>query len=207
MGVLVLVKLNTRSYVDDFGLLINGPEPYIHMYESGRVHVTPQMKPLPVVKVKARWADKDVRLSCEVADTDTKKIRGLQMHTALGLNQGLFFPYAGPTDVIFHQGTVPFPLDILFVRDGSIIKIEHNTRVGGSDRWSCKGCDSVIEVSAGFCADKDINVEDLLIFFAYTDNDIKAYEADRVAIQNGDVFNSNEYLTSLAAAIVGEDLD
>lgn len=203
----MLVKLNTRAYVDDFGLLVNGPDPYIHMYESGVVRVTSQMQPVPVVKVKARWVDKDVRLSCEVADTDAKKIRGLQMHTALGRNQGLFFPYAGPTDVTFHQGTVPFPLDILFIREGSVVQIERNTKVGGSDRWSCKGCDSVIEVSAGFCADKDINVEDQLIFFAYSDNDIKAYEADRVAIQNEDVVNTSECIASLASAIVGGDID
>lgn len=203
----MLVKLNTRAFVDDFGLLVEGPEPFIHMYESGVVRVTSGMKIIPVVKVKGRWVEKDAKLTCEVADTHEKKIRGLQMHTALGRNRGLFFPYAGPTDVTFHQGTVPFPLDIMFIREGSVIQIERNTKVGGSDRWSCKGCDSVIEVTAGFCEDKKINVDDQLIFFAYSDQDIQAYEADRVAIQNEEVINPSECIASLASAIVGGEID
>jgi len=203
----LLVKLNTRAFVDDFGLLVEGPEPFIHMFENGVVRVNSSMRPVPVVKVKARWVDKDARLSCEVADTHEKKIRGLQMHTALGQNRGLFFPYAGPTDVTFHQGTVPFPLDIMFIREGSVIQIECNTKVGGSDRWSCKGCDSVIEVTAGFCKDKTIRVGDQLIFFAYSDQDIQAYEADRVAIQNEEPINTSECIASLASAIVGVEID
>lgn len=203
----MLVKLNTRAYVDDFGLLVKGTSPYIHMYENGTVPLSDSMKPQQVVKVKARWVDKDAKLSCEVADTDEKKIRGLQMHTALESNRGLFFPYAGPTDVTFHQGTVPFPLDILFIREGSVIKIERNTKVGSSDHWSCKGCDSVIEVSAGFCSDKNIDVDDQLIFFAYSDQDIKAYEADRVAIKAEEEMHANECIASMASAVVGGERD
>ncbi len=202
----MLVKLNTRAYADDFGLLVDGPEPYIHMMEMGPVRVSSSMKPVPVIKIKARWVERDVKVSCEVADTDAKKIKGLQMHTALKHDHGLYFPYAGQHDVTFHQGTVPFPLDIMFLREGKILQIESNTKVGGSDRWSCNGCDGVIEVSGGFCAHENVDVGDQMILFGYSEQDIKAYQADRVAIQAEAAAEFNECIASLAHALVGKGI-
>lgn len=205
----MLVKLNTRSYVDDFGLLVQGSNsnPVIYMYESGPIDVDKKMEPQQVILVKASWVDRDARVSCEVADTDEKKIIGLQNHTALKKNQGLFFPYAGPTDVAFHQGSVSFPLDIMFLREGSILKIERDTKVGGADKWSCRDCDCVIEVSAGFCEEHGVDLEDRVTLFAYSEQDMREYEADRAAIALEAASDFNECVASLASAIVGGEID
>lgn len=203
----MLVKLPTRAFVDDFGLLVEGENPYVYMYENGIVRLSASMKPIPVVKVKARWVHKDVKISCEIADTEEKKILGLQKHASLPEGMGMYFPYAGPTNVTFHQGAVPFSLDLMFLREGEIVKIEANTMVGGSDRWSCSECDGVIEAAAGFCASKEVGVSDKVALFAYSEEDIKAYEADRVAVQEEFAADLNECVASLASAIVGGERD
>ena len=69
----MLVKLQSRTYTDDFGMLVDGERPYIHMFESGIVRLGERMRPRQVVKVKARWMDKDVKVECKVAATDQEK--------------------------------------------------------------------------------------------------------------------------------------
>jgi uncharacterized membrane protein (UPF0127 family) len=201
----VLVKLPNRAYVDDFGLLVEGENPYVYMYENGIVRLSASVKPIPVVKIKARWVHKNVKISCEIADTEEKKILGLQKHASLPEGTGMYFPYAGPTNVTFHQGSVPFSLDLMFLREGEVVKIEANTVVGGSDRWGCSECDGVIEAAAGFCADKEVGVSDKVALFAYSAEDIRAYEADRIAIQEETAVDFTECIASLASAIVGRE--
>lgn len=197
------MKLHTRTHQDDYGLLVNGEQPYIHMFESGILRVRNGMKPVPVIKVTAHWMKKDIRVACDVADTNVRKRKGLQGYKSLDANRGMYFPYPGYCDVTFHQGSVSFPLDLIFLRDGFIIDLIENTKVGDKDRWSCIGCDGVLEVSGGFCKENDVNVQDLLVFFAFSNKDIQAYKEDRIAIKvEADLRKRSE---SLIHSIIGED--
>lgn len=201
----MLVKLQSRTYTDDFGMLVDGERPYIHMFESGIVRLGERMRPRQVVKVKARWMDKDVKVECKVAATDQEKRQGLQGYSSLEENEGLYFPYPGYCDVVFHQGSVGFPLDVIFLRDGEVLALEESTRVGGVDRWSCEGCDGVVEVNAGFASDKGVDVGDRVLLLAYSQQDLDAYHKDRLAVHHETILALRE--ESLLHAIEGEDLD
>ena len=177
----MLVKLHSREYSEDYGVLVNGSAPpHIHFFEHGIVRLGERMRPVPVVRVHAVWMEKDAKVFCDVADTDLKKQIGLQSCPDLAPDKGLYFPYPGRSDVAFHQGSVSYPLDVLFLRDDEIVKMEQNTKVGGCDSWSCKGCDGVIEVNGGFCEENDLVEGDRLVLFAYSmrdERDLKYEEA------------------------------
>jgi len=201
----VLVKFHSRAYENDFGMLVKGKRPYVHLFESGVVHLTSKMSPVPVIRVNARWMDKDVRVSCNIADTDEKKKAGLQPYKSLGAGEGLYFPYPGYSDVTFHQGSVGFPLDVIFLKDGCIVGVKENTKVGGKDRWKHEGCDGVIEVNGGFCEKNSAGVDDRLAFFAFSERDIQAYREDRIAIAREQELR--ERSENLIHSIVGEEYD
>ena len=206
----MLVKIQSRSYIDDYGMLINGPHPYIHMFENGIVPLTGKMNTEPVVQVRALWMERDAKVTCDIADTDQKKQVGLQSYSSLEKDHGLYFPYPGCSDVKFHQGSVPFSLDLIFLRDGRVAHIEANTKVGGIDLWSCNDCDGVIEVNSGYCDLNKVATGDRLIVWAYSQNDIDLYKRDRSLIREelGSHLNNLEYrvkATSLMHGILGED--
>lgn len=52
---------------------------------------------------------------CEVADTHVKQAQGLQGTPKLAQGEGMLFPYDKPKDVTFHMGSVPYPIDLIFV--------------------------------------------------------------------------------------------
>jgi uncharacterized membrane protein (UPF0127 family) len=177
------VKLHCRDFEEDFGLLIPksgaSKHDHIHLFENGLVKVTNKIQYSPVAKVKALWLEKDARVHCEVADTEEKKKIGLQGHPPLEDDRGLYFPYPGRADVAFHQGSVDYPLDILFLRDGELISIVRDTKVGSKDHWTCKDCDGVIETGAGWCYLNLVDVGDRLSLFACSVKDHEDLEIER----------------------------
>lgn len=201
----MLKKAHSFKLLEDFGLELNARTlqkdqlkhfvkkrglklgvPTVYFYDNDMIEV-PTLQTSQVVRVNALWFDKDLKLKCKVADTIKKKKRGLQ-GTRLNDREGLFFPYPGPTDVVFHQGSVNYPLDIIFMRairgsDGGyhneIAQIEADTRVGSAERWGCKACDCVIETLGGFCFENDVNVGDRLAYFAVSEQDEIELQAER----------------------------
>lgn len=174
----MLVKLHSREYEEDYGLLLNGDPPHVQMFDHGLVRLTAKMKPVPVIRVNAVWMDDDLWLRCDVADTEVKKHIGLQAYKELPPRKGLYFPYPGYSDVAFHQGTVSFPLDILFLRDSEIVKIEHETQVGGKDRWGCAHVDGVMEVNGGFCEENNIKLGERIALFAFSEKDLRDWRTE-----------------------------
>jgi uncharacterized membrane protein (UPF0127 family) len=151
--------------------------------------------------------EKDVKVSCDLADTDEKKRVGLQSYPTLPRSKGLYFPYPGCSDVTFHQGSVAYPLDLIFLRDSNIIQLELGTRVGGSDLWSCSDCDGVIEVNSGFCKKHNVQVGDQLILMAFSQADIDEYQDDVRKILSETSDAAYRYKSAnLIREIIGEDL-
>lgn|GEM_PF-2751982 len=179
----MLVKLHCRDFEEDFGILIprssSSGHDHIHLFENGLIKVTSRIKYSPVVRVKALWLEKDARVHCEVADTEEKKKTGLQGHAPLGEDAGLYFPYPGRSDVAFHQGSVEYPLDILFLRDGELVHLVRDTKVGSADHWTCKDCDGVIETGAGWCDLNLVDVGDRLSLFACSAKDHEDFEIEK----------------------------
>lgn len=182
----MLVKLHCRDYEEDFGILLPSSSPgkqgSVHLFENGIVRLGKKMKFSQVVEVKALWLEKDARVRCAVADTDEKKKAGLQDYPKLDEDRGLYFPYPGLADVTFHQGSVSYPLDILFLRDGELIHLVRDTKVGGKEHWSCRGCDGVIETNAGFCDENLVDLGDRISLFACSTQDKTDLENEKAGI-------------------------
>ena len=174
----MLVKSHSLRFLEDYGI-VRGKT--IHLYENGDVTVKQCSPVSPVLRVNALWLTKDLKVKCAVADTPAKKRLGLQGHSKLTDSQGMYFPYVKYSNVTFHQGSVPFSLDLLFLRDNVVVEVEEFTKVGSSDRWSCSGCDGVLEVNGGWCADKRVCLGDEIALFALTQRDLDEMEAEKKA--------------------------
>lgn len=166
----MLVRSNTTKYIEDYGIMT--PNGVVHLFENGTTKLS-ECKPVNrVLRVNAFWVKKDIKIRCSIADTPLKKRIGLQKHTKLDKNYGMYFPYIPYTDVTFHQGSVPFSLDLIFLRDNCIEKIVSKTKIGSKSKWGYKECDGVIELNGGYCNFNNIECGDEVDFFAITQEDI-----------------------------------
>jgi len=173
----MLVRSNTTRYTEDYGIMT--PNGMVHLFENGVTKLS-ECKPVNrVLRVNAFWVKKDIKIRCSIADTTLKKRIGLQEHTKLNKNHGMYFPYIPYTDVMFHQGSVPFSLDLIFLRDNCIEKIVNKTKVGSKNRWGHKECDGVIEINGGYCDFNNVECGDEVDFFAITQEDIYNFNAER----------------------------
>jgi len=148
-----------------------------YAYTDDEIKLTSRMKNKhsrmkPIERMVCWWVDKDIKIACEVAYTTSEKMAGLQNTPKLPANKGMYFPYAPSANVTFHQGSVSYPLDILFIRNDEVVKIQAGTKPGGKDTWSCSACDAVIEVQGGFCQANDVQVGDIISFIGLTVKDL-----------------------------------
>jgi uncharacterized membrane protein (UPF0127 family) len=109
---------------------------------------------------KVVFGDKLAKLTCEVASDDESQTVGLQKYASLPNGYGMIFPYSPPRPKIaFHMGTVPFPIDIIYVgQDNRVTKIVADIEPGTRGAWSMSHVAAVIEANAGFCRQYGIEV-------------------------------------------------
>lgn len=87
---------------------------------------------------------------CDVASSLEDKIAGLQPYHSLKHGAGLIFPYSKPQDVMYHMGSVSFPIDIIFVdSSGKIKKIAKNIAPGTQGTYGAANVSVVLEISGG----------------------------------------------------------
>lgn len=186
-GNKLLVKTHSYKYLEDFGLK-RGDQVYLYyqcvygdISGDNRGPVAASVLSLsPILRVNAMWVHKDLKVKCHVADTEAKKRKGLQGFEKLEAGEGMYFPYLPEGEsVSFHQGSVPFGLDLIFLKDDEIVRIEADTKVGSSERWHCKDCSGVIEVQAGFCFENDVNVGDRIALFSVSERDVPTLDRER----------------------------
>lgn len=121
---------------------------------------------MPVVKI----GENVVKL--EVADTDKKIERGLMFRTSLDKDCGMVFLFNPPRKVKFWMFNCLMPLDMIFTREGKIVKIEENVPPCKSkDPRQCPTypdiavmVDKVIEVNAGYCKKHGVKEGDTVVF-------------------------------------------
>lgn len=190
-----LVKaINSDKYAEDFGLT-DGKSLYLYdcsieaALEGVRFSPIPlkRVATSPVIRVSALWVEKDIKVSCKIADTQEKKIKGLQGTDSLDLGQGLFFPYVPYSEVFIHQGSVAYPLDLIFIKDDKVCQIQENTRVGSKDIWKCSSCTGLIEVNGGFCEKFNVKVGDRVALFSVCENDLIEVEEEKRLIEAGEL--------------------
>lgn len=88
--------------------------------------------------------------ACNIANTFKDKVSGLQPYSGLADTAGLIFPYNNPEDVIYHMGTVSFPIDIVFIDgDDKIKKIYKDIKPGTLGTFGCANVKNVLEIAGG----------------------------------------------------------
>jgi len=88
------------------------------------------------------------RWTCDVARTPDARTVGLQAYPQLGPDHGLIFEWPGESGQMraFHQGTVPYPIRIVWVVANLITHVV-DSRPGAKSNYQAKA-DWVLEVSA-----------------------------------------------------------
>lgn len=102
--------------------------------------------------------------SCDIAKTVQQKIAGLQAYQSLENSAGLLFPYKKPEDVIYHMGTVSYPIDILFLDSNNLIKkIYRNIQPGTLATFGCSNVKNVLEICGGLADRLEISEGDFAL--------------------------------------------
>jgi uncharacterized protein len=114
----------------------------------------------------------DTKILALVADSSEKQALGLGKRTNLEKNSGMLFPFNPKQDPSFWMKDMLIPIDIIWISDGNIVKIDQdvpNLPIGTSDDKLADysaglPIDYVLEVNAGFCSKNNIKVGDELVF-------------------------------------------
>lgn len=102
-----------------------------------------------------------VTLVCEIADSERTQTVGLQKYASMPEGYGMAFLFEQPKTATFHMGTVPFPIDIMFVGpDSRISRIVKYAEPGTREKWGMPRVSMVLEANAGFCDENGVEVGD-----------------------------------------------
>lgn len=69
--------------------------------------------------------DSGKKITIEVADTDEKRSQGLSYRSNLPADSGLYFTFPQEDQYVFWMKDMLFPIDILWIGGGQILKIDH----------------------------------------------------------------------------------
>jgi uncharacterized membrane protein (UPF0127 family) len=109
------------------------------------------------------------KVKIEIADTVEERKVGLSGRKSLEENGGMLFSFEGKevTPGFWMKGML-FPLDIIWIKDEKIVKIDKNVPIPEKDEVSPKlyypplSVNYVLEVNAGFCDKNNIKVGDTI---------------------------------------------
>lgn len=111
-----------------------------------------------------------INVTTEIADTPKKHQQGLSNHQPLQENQGMLFVFNEKQIQSFWMKNMLFPLDIIWIEDNRIAKINANLAPEGETPQNIYKSDIpvnyVLEVPAGFCQKNNIKIGDK-VFYNY----------------------------------------
>lgn len=132
--------------------------------------------PLPQKKTSAKTqvlAKKEIsigskKVSVEIADDEEERRKGLGQRETLGEDEGMLFVFpASTSNIIFWMKDMAFAIDIIWINDNKVIKIDENVQPEpGVDDHKLKryypenSVNLVLEVNAGFAEKNNINLGD-----------------------------------------------
>jgi hypothetical protein len=119
-----------------------------------------QLTPTVLVRIKG------AEIKVEVAADPISRYNGLSRRDSLCPDCGMLFKFNDSAEREFAMREMEFPLDIIFINQGQIIKIAKNLPAEGKSQiniYSSDGlADSVLEVNAGYCARQGITAGDFI---------------------------------------------
>lgn len=105
----------------------------------------------------------------EIADTLSSRTSGLSNHNKLADDQGMLFVFQDKAIEKFWMKDMKFNLDIIWIADNQIIKIDKNLPAEGSTPNNIYSSDVpinyVLEVNAGWADKNDIKVGNIINYF------------------------------------------
>ncbi|MBA3047577.1 DUF192 domain-containing protein [Patescibacteria group bacterium] len=106
----------------------------------------------------------NTEIKIEIADTPELRYQGLSNKEKLCADCGMLFVFPNKEIRTFVMRDMNFPLDIIWIDDEKVVKINKNTLPEGSDpvmRYSSDApANYVLEVNSGFCEENGIGVGD-----------------------------------------------
>jgi len=106
-------------------------------------------------------------INVEIAKTKEERSIGLSKRESLDQNSGMLFVFDGKSSPSFWMKDTKISLDIIWIKDGKITKIEKNVKpeIGKNDSeltiYPAPGnTDYVLEVNAGYCLKNNIKIGD-----------------------------------------------
>ena len=99
----------------------------------------------------------NVKVHVMIADTPTKRERGLAIRDSLAPDEGMYFIFAEPGYPLFWMKDMKFPIDILWLRKNELVDMTMDLQPPGPDGALPQvgprvAVDRVLEVPAGFAA-------------------------------------------------------
>lgn len=111
---------------------------------------------LPFVKIN------NTIIPVEIVDTKPKQIQGLSDRKELEKNSGMLFIFQSKEIRRFWMKNMHFPLDIIWINDNKIVNISKDLPPKGETPDNTYSSETevnyVLEVNAGFCNDKGIEI-------------------------------------------------
>lgn len=104
-------------------------------------------------------------LHAELADTETKRAKGLAGHEPLKENEGMLFLHPSPDRYGYWMKGMTFPIDIIWLNSTSVVDTDTHLQPQTSSfiiYQPSEPSDRVLEVSAGFIDRHNIKVGDIL---------------------------------------------
>ena len=99
--------------------------------------------------------EETINVNCEIPATEEEKVTGLMYRDNLCENCGMFYDYV---DSGFWMKNVNFPIEMIFVKDGTIVDIKDALPNDEKIITPSEISDGNIEVNKGFCVKNNISV-------------------------------------------------
>lgn len=155
-----------KKFIFQFTLLVLGITAALFFYQKN-----PDLTGLPFVPEQPVFKELQVnnaKLRVEVADTQSKRSKGLGGRQALASDEGMLFVFPKPERHPFWMKGLSFPLDFIWIRKDVVVDLFQNIQppaLGQPDEslsiyQSNQEVDKVLEVAAGTAERLNIKVGD-----------------------------------------------
>lgn len=113
----------------------------------------------------------NTKIAVEIADESGERQKGLGGRDALAQNEGMLFIFPKPDKYAFWMKGLKFPLDMIWIRDNTVVDIIKNAQVPDPNMTDeqlprympNQEVDSVLEVNGGFADQNNIRVGDKIV--------------------------------------------
>jgi len=97
----------------------------------------------------------EIKVNCEIPKTEEEKATGLMYRKSLCKDCGLYYDYV---DSGFWMKNVSFPIEMIFIKDGTIMEIVEANANDENIITPSFESDANLEVNLGFCSSNNVNV-------------------------------------------------